>query len=79
MLDTSLSKFKTAIRELTSVGRIESEMLGKQTNVDIGELLADIKLSIVDKITTSGTTIIETWKCKKYSFLKRTFEVYFTT
>jgi two-component system CheB/CheR fusion protein len=71
MLDTSLSKFKTAIRELTSVGRIESEMLGKQTNVDIGELLADIKLSIVDKITTSGTTIIENLEVQEIQFSKK--------
>jgi signal transduction histidine kinase len=71
MLDASVKKFKDAIKELASVGRIESEMLGEKASINIGELLTDIKLSILDKITACEATITENLEVEEIKFSKK--------
>ncbi len=71
MLDSSIHKIKAAIKELASAGKIESEMLEAQTHIQIGEILSDIKLSILDKITASGATVVENLEVKEIKFSKK--------
>jgi two-component system CheB/CheR fusion protein len=71
MLDASIHKFKAAIKGLTSIGRIESEMHGEQASISFKELLDDIKLSILDKITVTEAIIIENLEVKVIKFSKK--------
>jgi two-component system CheB/CheR fusion protein len=71
MLDASINKFKAAIKELASIGSIESEMLGEQSSVNLGELIADIKLSILEKITSCDALIIEKLEVAEIKFSRK--------
>ncbi|QHT65293.1 chemotaxis protein CheR [Rhodocytophaga rosea] len=71
MLDDSIHKFKEAIKELASVGKIESEMLQEQENKNISALLSDIKLSILDKIISSRVSIVENLQIPEIRFSKK--------
>lgn len=68
LLDTSIQKFKIAIQELARVGRIESQQLEDQASIHMKELLSDIKLSLLDKITASRATIVEDIQVAEITF-----------
>ena len=70
ILHSSVAKFKTLIRDLAVVGKIESEAL-KIEPVNLTALLDEIKLSIQDKITLAKVSIYTNLNVKEIVFSKK--------
>ncbi|MDO1450530.1 CheR family methyltransferase [Rhodocytophaga aerolata] len=71
MLDASIQKFKATIQELARVGKIESQQLEDQASINLKELLGDIKLSLLDKITASNANIQENLEETEIKFSRK--------
>ena len=57
VINSSVKKFRTLVKELAKIGKIESEM-SEMESVNIIDLIKDIKSSIHSKITSTNTIII---------------------
>jgi two-component system sensor histidine kinase/response regulator len=59
MIEESIQRFKNTIIDLTEVAKAQSEIASDSSEVDIHEMLCEIKLSIKDLINEMGAQIIE--------------------
>ncbi|MEO6455696.1 MAG: CheR family methyltransferase, partial [Ginsengibacter sp.] len=72
VINTSVKKFSSLIQDMTVIGKIETGMLVRE-NVDISEVINDIKLSIQDKIDTSKAVIKTDLQASEIHFSKKNF------
>jgi two-component system CheB/CheR fusion protein len=70
MLGISVSKFKTLIRDLAVVGKIESEIF-ETSPIDLIELINEIKFSIQDMIISAGAIITTEFNVTEIRFSKK--------
>ena len=56
MLNISIQKFKSLIRDIATIAKTESEML-EQELVNLNEVLDNVEWSLADKIKQSGTVV----------------------
>ncbi|HEX8546269.1 MAG TPA: HAMP domain-containing sensor histidine kinase, partial [Cytophagaceae bacterium] len=68
MINTSISKFKTTIRDLTEITKLQKEKEDDIGFVDIPEILEEVKLSIKLVIINSKTTIDTDFNVKQIRF-----------
>ena len=71
MMTTSFAKFKAMIKELTEIGKIESEIYGKMDPVNFNELYEDIRLGMLDQITAANASLSTDFQVKEIRFLKK--------
>lgn len=57
LMNSSLAKFKSVIRELGTIAKVESEMLKQAEAVDIADMLGEIRLSMGEQITAIGAIV----------------------
>jgi two-component system CheB/CheR fusion protein len=70
IINSSVKKLKDLLRELATIGKIESEM-SEMEAVNINELINDIKLSIQDKIKSTKTVFICDFEVTHIHFSKK--------
>ncbi|HMK03294.1 MAG TPA: CheR family methyltransferase [Ferruginibacter sp.] len=70
LLRSSVAKFKTLIRDLAVVGKIESEVF-ETDPIDLMDLINEIKLSIQDMITTTKAGISTDLNVMQIGFSKK--------
>ncbi len=58
MMDTSIQRFKRTILDLTDISKVQNLQNDDEEQVNFEELLEDIRLSILDKITHSKVNIV---------------------
>ncbi|QHT65309.1 chemotaxis protein CheR [Rhodocytophaga rosea] len=71
MIDTAITKFKALIRELSGIGKIESERLREGEDVYFEELIEDIKLSIATLLEATHTQIEVAFEVPSIHFSKK--------
>jgi two-component system CheB/CheR fusion protein len=71
MIDSAIAKFKAVIKDLGEIGRIESEMQKDRDKVNFGELINDIRLTILDRVTTTNTKIYCDFQVEEINFAKK--------
>jgi two-component system CheB/CheR fusion protein len=71
MIDSAIIKFRALIRELSVIGKIESERLREGENILLGELIGDIKLSISSLIEATHTQIDTDFEVPTIRFSKK--------
>ena len=70
IMDSSVKKFRTLIKELGVIGKIESEM-SEMNPVDLHDIIDEIKLSIADKIKSAGAVITTNLEVDQILFSKK--------
>lgn len=70
LLKYSVSKFKTLIRDLAVVGKIQNENIQTET-INLVELVNDIKLSIEERITSAKAGISANFNVEVITFSKK--------
>ena len=70
VIDGSVKKFRTLIKELSAIGKIESEM-SEMELVDLNYIIDEIKLSIADKIKLARATITTYLEVTQIRFSKK--------
>jgi two-component system CheB/CheR fusion protein len=70
LLRSAISKFKIIIRDLAVVGKIQSEIAAADP-VNLVELINEIKLSILEKITSANASISANIKVEEIRFSKK--------
>ena len=70
MLGSAVAKFKIIIRDLATVGKIQSEIV-EADPVKITELITEIELSIEDKITSAKANISTHIQVEEIRFSKK--------
>jgi two-component system CheB/CheR fusion protein len=71
MIDVSIARFTALIREMSKIGKVESERLTEGQEVFFEELVEDIKFSISSLIEDTGTRIETDFKCHSVFFSKK--------
>ena len=78
MIDSSINRFQSTIKELTEIAKIQKGAKENMEDIDLEELLTDIKISIADLISKNNTTIIEDIdKCRKIKFVRKNLKSIF--
>lgn len=70
IIDGSVKKFRTLIKELSAIGKIENEM-SEMKPVDLNGIIDEIKLSIADKIKSARAVITTDLKVAQIRFSKK--------
>lgn len=70
IINGSVKKFRTLIKELSAIGKIESEM-SEMNPVDLHDIIDEIKLSIADKIKSAGAVITTNLEVDQILFSKK--------
>ncbi len=70
MLSTSVTKFREVIKEMATIGKIESEMLNVET-IRLDEMIPEILSSIQSKISAENAKIETALAVKSISFSKK--------
>lgn len=70
IIDGSVKKFRTLIKELSAIGKIESEM-SEMELVDLNDIIDEIKLSIADKIKSARAVITTSLEVPQIRFSKK--------
>ncbi len=70
IIDGSVKKFRTLIKELSAIGKIENEM-SEMEPVDLNGIIDEIKLSIADKIKSARAVITTDLKVAQIRFSKK--------
>jgi signal transduction histidine kinase len=70
VIDGSVKKFRTLIKELSAIGKIESEM-SEMELVDLNDIIDEIKLSIADKIKSTRAVITTSLEVAQIRFSKK--------
>jgi two-component system CheB/CheR fusion protein len=71
MIDASIAKFTALIREMSKIGKVESESLTEGQEVFFEELVEDIKFSISSLIEDTHTRIETDFECHSVFFSKK--------
>ncbi len=71
MIDTAIIKFTALIRELSNIGKVESENLKEGQEVFFEELVEDIKLSVSSLIESTHTHIETNFQVHSIYFSKK--------
>jgi two-component system CheB/CheR fusion protein len=71
MIDTAIIKFRALIKELSDIGKVESENLIEGQEVFIEELVEDIKLSVSSLIEATHTQIETVFEVHSIHFSKK--------
>ena len=78
MIETSILRFQATIRDLTEIAKIQKGTKDNVEDVDLNELLEDIKISIGQLIAQSGAEIRpEISECKKIKFVRKNLKSIF--
>ncbi|MEJ7685409.1 MAG: hypothetical protein WKG06_47725 [Segetibacter sp.] len=67
IINGSVKKFRTLIKELSTIGKIENEM-SEMEPVDLNGIIDEIKLSIADKIKSARAVITTDLKVAQITF-----------
>jgi len=70
IIDGSVKKFRTLIKELSAIGKIESEM-SEMKPVDLNNIINEIRLSIADKIKVTAAVITTDLEVNQILFSKK--------
>lgn len=57
MMDTSIHRFKATILDLTEITKVQKEEKEDERDIDLSEMIADVILSIEDKVKEAGAHI----------------------
>lgn len=57
LMENSINRFKSTLLDLTEISKVQKVQEEDVVELDISEILEDVKLSIADQISSSGTTI----------------------
>jgi two-component system CheB/CheR fusion protein len=68
---SSINKFKAVIKDLVEIGKVDNEMHQIWDSVNFGVLMEDIRLSMLDKVTSTNTTLLTDFKVEEMRFSKR--------
>jgi two-component system CheB/CheR fusion protein len=71
MIEEAIVKFREIIRELSEIGKVESEKLMEGEEVDLKEIVEDIKLSISSMIAVTHTQIDTAFEVSAIHFSKK--------
>jgi signal transduction histidine kinase len=71
LIKTSVHKFKAVIKELGEIGKLDSEKNNTWEGVNLLELLEDIRLSMLDKVTSTHTILLTDFKVEEIRFSKK--------
>jgi signal transduction histidine kinase len=70
VINTSVKKFRVLIKELSAIGKIESESY-KTEAVNVMELIDEVTVSVSDRIKTSGAVLKTDIKVNEVFFSKK--------
>jgi two-component system CheB/CheR fusion protein len=71
MIEEAIVKFREIIRELSEIGKVESEKLMEGEEVNLEEIVEDIKLSISSMIAVTHTQIDTAFEVSAIHFSKK--------
>lgn len=71
LMNTCVGKLKAIIKDLGEIGKADSEKHNRLDKTNLKELLEDIRLSMLDQVTSSNATIITDFKIEEIHFSKK--------
>jgi PAS domain S-box-containing protein len=72
MISQSVEKFQETIKDLTEISKAQKNVGGDNEEIDLPELIEDIKISIIDIIhKNEGAIISDLADCRKVIFVKK--------
>ncbi|HEY8399910.1 MAG TPA: HAMP domain-containing sensor histidine kinase, partial [Cytophagaceae bacterium] len=78
LIDVSIKRFQTTILELTEIAKVQKELVDYAEEVDLKELIEDVKISITDQINKTDAQIIVTLNnCDKIRFIRKNLKSIF--
>ncbi|MEK6482117.1 chemotaxis protein CheB [Catalinimonas sp. 4WD22] len=71
LIFTCINKFKAVIKDLGEIGKAESEKDRIWDSIRFEELLEDLRLSMLDKVTSTNTTLLTDFKVEEIQFSRK--------